>query len=36
MFEQKMKEKGNQCILVSYEGKGHGFFNPGPDQDKFS
>lgn len=32
MFCQKMKEKGNQCELISYEGKGHGFFNQGRDE----
>ena len=26
-FTALMKEAGNQCTLVPYKGKGHGFFN---------
>lgn len=26
-FEQKMKDAGNRCEIVFYEGMGHGFFN---------
>jgi acetyl esterase/lipase len=26
-FTERMKEAGNDCTLVGYEGKGHGFFN---------
>jgi acetyl esterase/lipase len=29
LFEERMKEEGNQCKLVGYEGQGHGFFNWG-------
>lgn len=28
-FAQVMKQKGNRCELVGYEGQGHGFFNFG-------
>ncbi|OQB14505.1 MAG: Acetylxylan esterase precursor [Firmicutes bacterium ADurb.Bin193] len=31
-FQRLMKENGNNCELVAYEGKGHGFFNMGPDR----
>ena len=27
LFEEAMREKGNECDLVGYEGKPHGFFN---------
>lgn len=26
-FDRLMKEAGNECVLVPFEGKGHGFFN---------
>jgi len=26
-FTKSMKRKGNHCLLVPFEGKGHGFFN---------
>jgi len=26
-FDRLMKEAGNRCVLVPFEGKGHGFFN---------
>lgn len=29
LFVEKMKELGNQCTLVEYDGEGHGFFNYG-------
>ncbi len=29
LFEQRMKEKGNPCKLMGYEGQPHGFFNWG-------
>lgn len=29
LFAEKMKESGNKCTLVGYEGKAHGFFNYG-------
>ena len=29
LFEQRMKEEGNSCKLVGYEGQPHGFFNWG-------
>lgn len=29
LFVEKMKEVGNQCTLVEYQGEGHGFFNYG-------
>lgn len=29
LFENKMREKGNNCTLVAYEGEPHGFFNFG-------
>lgn len=28
-FAKKMKEAGNRCELIGYEGQGHGFFNHG-------
>jgi acetyl esterase len=28
-FAKKMKEAGNRCDLMAYEGQGHGFFNSG-------
>jgi len=28
-FEERMKKAGNRCELVSFEGRGHGFFNFG-------
>ena len=28
-FQEKMEEQGNSCVLVGYEGEGHGFFNFG-------
>lgn len=34
-FEKAMKEAGNRCELASFEGAGHGFFNPGRDGDHF-
>ena len=27
IFTERMREKGNRCELVGYEGQGHGFFN---------
>jgi acetyl esterase/lipase len=32
-FSKAMKEAGNICQLVPFEGKGHGFFNYGRDED---
>ena len=29
LFEQRMKEEGNSCQLMGYEGQPHGFFNWG-------
>ncbi|MGQ8337082.1 alpha/beta hydrolase [Sunxiuqinia sp. A32] len=29
MFAEKVKEQGDKCILVAYEGESHGFFNYG-------
>lgn len=26
-FARLMKEAGNDCVLVAFEGRGHGFFN---------
>jgi arylsulfatase A-like enzyme/dienelactone hydrolase len=26
-FEAEMKKAGNECVLIPFEGKGHGFFN---------
>jgi acetyl esterase len=34
-FTKRMKEKGNQCVLVGFEGKSHGFFNLSKDRDSF-
>jgi acetyl esterase/lipase len=31
LFRAKMKAHGNQCVLIGYEGAGHGFFNYGRD-----
>jgi len=31
-----MKEAGNICELMPFEGKGHGFFNYGRDKDNSS
>jgi acetyl esterase len=31
IFQKKMKESGNICVLVAYEGEEHGFFNYGRD-----
>ena len=28
-FSQLMNQAGNECTLYSFEGRGHGFFNPG-------
>jgi acetyl esterase/lipase len=27
IFADRMREKGNRCVLVGYDGQGHGFFN---------
>jgi len=35
-FSKAMKEAGNVCELVPFEGKGHGFFNYGRDEDNSS
>jgi acetyl esterase len=35
-FSTAMKEAGNMCRLVPFEGKGHGFFNYGRDEDNSS
>jgi len=35
-FCKVMKEAGNDCRLVRFEGKGHGFFNYGRDEDNNS
>jgi len=35
-FRKAMKEAGNVCRLVPFEGKGHGFFNYGRDEDNSS
>ena len=35
-FSAAMKESGNVCRLVPFEGKGHGFFNYGRDKDNNS
>jgi acetyl esterase len=35
-FTEAMKKAGNACRLVSYEGKGHGFFNIGREKDNDS
>ncbi len=35
-FSKAMKEAGNVCQLVPFEGKGHGFFNYGRDKDNSS
>ena len=35
-FRTAMKEAGNMCRLVPFEGKGHGFFNYGRDKDNSS
>ena len=35
-FAASMKEDGNACEVVPFEGKGHGFFNYGRDQDNAS
>jgi len=32
LFTNKMREMGNRCELVAYEGEGHGFFNFGRKQ----
>ena len=29
MFAIKMREQGNRCVLIGYEGEPHGFFNSG-------
>ena len=29
MFHEKMLEAGNDCTLIPFEGKDHGFFNHG-------
>jgi acetyl esterase len=29
MFAKAMKDAGNRCELVGYEGQAHGFFNHG-------
>ena len=34
-FDKLMREAGNTCRLVSFDGKGHGFFNHGRDEDSF-
>ena len=33
-FEKAMKEAGNRCELIAFEGAGHGFFNPNRDAGK--
>ncbi len=35
-FSKAMKETGNVCELMPFEGKGHGFFNYGRDKDNSS
>ncbi|MBI5758134.1 MAG: alpha/beta hydrolase [Planctomycetales bacterium] len=34
-FARRMKEAGNRCDLVGYEGQPHGFFNFGRNENKF-
>ncbi|MFW6269568.1 MAG: alpha/beta hydrolase [Bacillota bacterium] len=34
-FCEKMKKYNNECILIPYQGKGHGFFNYGQDEDNY-
>jgi acetyl esterase len=34
-FAKKMKEAGNRCVLVGYEGQKHGFFNERPGKNEF-
>ncbi|NQU23919.1 MAG: alpha/beta hydrolase fold domain-containing protein [Candidatus Nealsonbacteria bacterium] len=34
-FDKLMREAGNTCRLVPFDGKGHGFFNHGRDADSF-
>jgi acetyl esterase/lipase len=33
-MQKRMKEEGNRCELVTWDGYGHGFFNRGRDGDK--
>lgn len=35
-FTQRMRQVGNTCRLVGYEGKGHGFFNLSRDREAFA
>lgn len=35
-FSQKMHATGNECRLIAFEGKKHGFFNDGRDEDNRS
>ena len=35
-FYNKMLENGNDCTLIPYRGKDHGFFNKGSEKDNFS
>lgn len=35
LFREIMKEKGNQCVLVAYNGAEHGFFNYGRDDNAY-
>ena len=30
IFVHQMKEKGNRCELLAYDGQSHGFFNQEP------
>lgn len=34
-FEQAMREAGNRCELIGYEGQPHGFFNAGRKGDDY-
>lgn len=34
-FQSKMKANGNICIVVPFEGQGHGFFNYGKSENKY-
>ncbi len=35
LFREKMKAQGNHCVLIGYDGAGHGFFNYGRDDNVF-
>ena len=34
-FQEKMEANGNNCIVVPFEGQGHGFFNYGKSDNKY-